>query len=409
MADAIVSRRFSGDAAGRGWSLYTVEAPNNVVALDAATGRVIWRFTYTPAPTARVAGGAANRGLAILRDTLFLGTLDAHLLAIDAYTGKLRWDVTVANATDPACQLGRCYGMTHAPLVVKDKVVVGVAGGDDVTPGRGIRGFIAAFDATTGKEVWRFNTIPAAGEPGSETWSGDSWKTGGGGIWVTGSYDPDLNLTYWGTGNPEPPRDGSSRPGDNLYSNCVVALDPDTGQLKWYYQFTPHDDMDWDSAQVPVLAEMQWEGRSRKAMLWANRNGLMYVLDRTTGQVLSGKPFVAVNWTSGLDSRGRPVRVPGKVSGAKTLILPGDATNFYPPSYSPSTEAVLHSRLGARQPGRDEASPEPRIRGSTGDRSADWHASMGVQKGRCDIHGWSPDHRIRPLVHWRSRRSVFGT
>lgn len=317
--------------------LYTVQAPNDVVALEAATGRVIWTYPYTPVPTARIAGGRANRGLAILGGTLFIGTLDAHLLAINAYSGKLMWDVTVANATDPACQLGRCYGITHAPLVVKDKVILGVAGGDDTTPGFGIRGFIAAFDVTTGKEVWRFNTIPGAGEPGNETWSGDSWRTGGGAVWVTGSYDRDLNLTYWGTGNPEPPQDGASRLGDNLYSDSVLALDADTGKLKWYYQFTPHDDMDWDAVQVPVLVDMQWEGRPRKAMLWANRNGLMYVLDRTTGQVLLGKPFVEVNWMSGLDAKGRPVRVPGKVSGGKTLIMPGDATNWFPPSYSPST------------------------------------------------------------------------
>ena len=212
--------------------LYTVEAPNNVVALDAATGRVLWKYFHKPLATARVAGHIANRGLAILGETLFMGTIDAHLLAINAYSGKLIWDVTVAGARDPACQLGRCYGMTHAPLVVKDKVIVGVAGGDDDTPGFGIRGFIAAFDPRTGKEVWRFYTIPAPGETGSETWSGDSWKTGGAGIWVTGSSDRDLNLTYWGTGNPAPPTKGAGREGDNLYSDSVIALDADTGRLE---------------------------------------------------------------------------------------------------------------------------------------------------------------------------------
>ena len=317
--------------------LYTVEAPNNVVALDAATGRVLWRLGYTPAPTARVAGHIANRGLAILGGTLFMGTMDAHLLAIDAYSGRLIWNVTVANAMDAACNLGRCYGMTHAPLAVKDKVIVGVAGGDDDAPGKGIRGFIAAFDAVTGKELWRFNTVPGAGEPGNDTWSGDSWKTGGAGVWNTGSYDPDLNLTFWGTGNPAPPRNGTSRLGDNLYSDSVVALDADTGTLRWYYQFTPHDDMDWDAAQIPVLVDLEWGGSVRKVMVTANRNGVLYVLDRTTGQLLSGKPFVQVNWMTGFDERGRPVRVAGKVSGEKTLILPGDGTNWYPPSYSPRT------------------------------------------------------------------------
>lgn len=340
--------------------LYTVQAPNDVVALDAVTGRVLWTYPYTPAPTARASGGGGrpNRGLAILGATLFMGTLDAHLVAIEAFTGKLIWNTTVADAADPACQGRLCYVITHAPLVVKDKVIVGVAGGEGL-----IRGFIAAFDAATGKEVWRFYTIPAAGEPGSETWSGDSWKTGGGGIWNTGAYDSDLNLTYWGTGNPAPAYDGSTRSGDNLYTDSVVALDADTGTLRWHYQFTPHDDMDWDAAQIPVLTDIQWQGRPRKVMLWANRNGLLYVLDRTTGQFLMGKPFVEVNWMKGFDDKGRPVRVPGKVvnpdatrvtSGAGTgeylprsigrgdpalRIMPGTAaTNWYPPSYSERTK-----------------------------------------------------------------------
>jgi alcohol dehydrogenase (cytochrome c) len=317
--------------------MYTVQAPNDVVALEATTGRVLWTYSHTPIPTARVAGNVANRGLAILGDRLFMGTLDAHLLAIDAYSGKLIWDIPVANPIDPSCQLGRCYGITHAPLIVSDKVIVGVAGGDDVRPSFGIRGFIAAFDVATGKEVWRFYTIPAPGEFGSTTWSGDSWKTGGAGVWVTGSYDPDLNMTYWGTGNPAPPRDNSSRGGDNLYSNSVVALDADTGALIWHYQFTPHDDMDWDSAQVPVLADILWRGDVRRVMLWANRNGVAYILDRRTGEFLSAKPFVEVNWMTGVDGKGRPIRVPGKTGKDKTLVLPGDATNWYPPSYSPRT------------------------------------------------------------------------
>ncbi|HSP68571.1 MAG TPA: PQQ-binding-like beta-propeller repeat protein [Bryobacteraceae bacterium] len=316
--------------------LYTVQAPNDVVALDAVTGRVLWTYTYAPAPRARASGGGGqpNRGLAILGETLFIGTLDAHLLAINAGTGKLVWNTTVADVTDPACQGHLCYVITHAPLVVKDKVIVGVGGGEGP-----IRGFIAAFDVTTGKEVWRFYTIPAAGEPGSETWSGDSWKTGGAGVWNTGAYDPDLNLTYWGTGNPYPPWDGKTRPGDNLYTDSVVALDADTGKLKWQYQFTPHDVMDWDATEIPVLADIQWQGRPRKVMLWANRNGLMYVLDRSTGQFLMGKPFVEVNWMTGFDEKGRPTQVPGQLDDPeKTNIVPWlAATNWYPPSYSPNT------------------------------------------------------------------------
>jgi alcohol dehydrogenase (cytochrome c) len=321
--------------------LYTVEAPNDVVALDAVTGRLLWTYPYTPKGGYGVCCGAVNRGLAILGGTLFMGTVDAHLLAINAYSGKLIWNTTVANATDPACNRSDtrlfliCYSITHAPLVVKDKVIVGTAGGDG-----SIRGFIAAFDVSTGKEVWRFYTVPAPGEPGNETWSGDAWKTGGAAVWNTGSYDPALNLTYWGTGNPSSfsyTYQGQTGLGDNLYSDSVVALDADTGKLRWHYQFTPHDDRDWDAAQVPVLADIQWQGRPRKVMLQATKNGLWYVLDRLTGQFLMGKPFVEVNWMSGFDEKGRPVRTP-KSSNSDTPVLPQFVgTNWYPPSYSPST------------------------------------------------------------------------
>ena len=313
--------------------LYTVQAPNDVLALDAVTGRLFWTYSYTPAKEARPCCGRINRGLAILGDTLFMGTIDAHLVAIDAKNGKPLWNTTVAKAESG-------YALTHAPLVVKDKVIIGTAGGE-----YGIRGFIAAYNIRTGKEVWRFNTIAGPGEPGRETWGGDSWKTGGGSIWVTGSYDPGSNLTYWGVGNPGPDWNGDSRPGDNLYSDSVVALDADTGKLKWYYQFSPHDEFDYDAVQIPVLADMQWAGkdgqkRPRKVMLWANRNGLMYVLDRTSGEFLMGKPFVEVNWMNGFDEKGRPMRVTGKVPSAEgTLIFPGNqgGTNWYSPSFSPRT------------------------------------------------------------------------
>jgi alcohol dehydrogenase (cytochrome c) len=328
--------------------LYTVQAPNDVVALDAATGRVIWTYSYVPKDYK--VGYRVNRGLAILGSTLFMGTLDAHLLAVDASSGKLIWDATVADSADPACKEQQCYAITHAPLVVKDRVIVGPSGGEGL-----IRGFIAAFDVRTGKEAWRFWTIPGPGERGSETWSGDSWKTGGGCVWNTGTYDPDLNLTYWGIGNPAP-YDATARPGDNLYTESVVALDADTGKLKWYYQFTPHDEFDWDSTQVPVLTDIQWQGQPRKVMLFANRNGLLYVLDRVTGEFLLGKPFVEVNWMSGFDVNGRPLRSTvalhtgfddldwnGKklTTSANPPLKPGPgelgATNWYPPSYSPET------------------------------------------------------------------------
>ncbi len=308
--------------------MYTVQAPNDAVALDAATGRVFWTFPYTPSKASRPCCGRVNRGLAISGDLLFMGTIDAHLIALDAKSGKSVWNTKVANAESG-------YALTHAPLVIKDKVIVGVAGGEF-----GIRGFIAAYDVHTGKELWKFYTIPAAGELGSETWAGDSWQHGGGSVWVTGAYDPDLNLTYWGIGNPGPDWNGDKRKGDNLYTDSVVALDPDTGKLKWHYQFSPHDEFDYDSVQVPVLADMEYQGRPRKVMLWANRNGFYYTIDRATGQFLVGKPFTQVNWANGFDEQGRPMRVPGKVPSREgTLIYPSNqgATNWYSPSFSPRT------------------------------------------------------------------------
>jgi len=310
--------------------MYTVQPPNDVVALDAATGRIFWTYDYNPSSLSRPCCGQVNRGVAILGDTLFMGAIDGHLLAIDAQNGKPVWNVAVEGARPEAG-----YALVHAPLVVKDKVIVGTAGGEF-----GIRGFIAAFNARTGSEAWRFYTVPGPGEPGNETWGGDSWKTGGGSIWLTGSYDPDLNLTYWGVGNPGPDWSGDSRPGDNLYTDSVVALDADTGELKWHYQFSPHDEFDYDAVQIPVLVDMEWEGRPRKLMLWANRNGFFYVLDRATGEFLSGKPFVKVTWASGFGENGRPIRVPGSESTEEgVLIFPGNqgGTNWYSPSYSPST------------------------------------------------------------------------
>ena len=305
--------------------MYITEAPNTALALDAVSGRVFWRYQYDPSPDARPCCGRVNRGLAILGDLLFMATLDARLIAIDATTGRPVWQTAVA---DPA--LG--YAMTLAPLIVKDKVVVGVAGGEF-----GIRGFVAAFEAATGSEAWRFYTIPGPGEPGHETWEGggDAWEHGGASVWLTGSYDPELNLTYWGIGNPGPDWNPAQRPGDNLYSDSVVALDADTGELEWHFQFTPNDPYDYDSVQVPVLADMLIEGTSGKLMLWANRNGFFYVLDRADGKFVSGRAFVKVNWASGLDATGRPIPTP---QGTEAVTYPGvqGGTNWYSPSYSPS-------------------------------------------------------------------------
>jgi alcohol dehydrogenase (cytochrome c) len=304
--------------------MYLTQRPNDVMAVDARTGRMFWLYRHTPSPEARVCCGANNRGVAILGDTLFMGTLDARLIAIDARNGRPLWNIAVADVR-------QAYSITMAPLIVKDKVIVGVGGGE-----YGIRGFIAAYDARSGKELWRFYTIPGPGEPGHDTWRGDDWRYGSASVWLTGSYDPELNLTYWGVGNPGPDWNPDQRPGDNLYSDSVVALDADTGQLKWHFQFTPNDGYDYDSVQVPVLADMTWEEAPRKLMLWANRNGFFYVLDRTTGAFLLGKPFVKVNWASGLDANGRPIQTP-QPPGSPTWPGNQGGTNWYPPSYSPRT------------------------------------------------------------------------
>jgi alcohol dehydrogenase (cytochrome c) len=310
--------------------MYVTERPNDVLALDAKTGRVFWMYRYTPSPDARVCCGSNNRGVAVLGDRLYMGTLDAHVIAIDAKSGRALWNIALADVK-------LAYSITLTPLVVKDKVIVGVGGGEF-----GIRGFIAALDAQTGKEAWRFYTIPGPGEPGHETWKGDAWKSGGGSVWVTGSFDPDLNLTYWGVGNPGPDWNPDQRPGDNLYSDSVVALDADSGKLKWHFQFTPNDAYDYDSVQIPVLVDMNWRGRDAKLMLWANRNGFFYVLDRVTGRFLSGNPFVKVNWASHLDERGRPVQTP-QPAGSPTWPGNQGGTNWYPPSYSPHTELFYFS------------------------------------------------------------------
>jgi alcohol dehydrogenase (cytochrome c) len=315
--------------------MYTIQSPNDVIALDAATGKTIWTYAHKPAPgTVNPCCGNLTRGVAILGGRLFMATLDAQMISLDARTGKELWKIQIADYKQQ-------YSMTVAPMVVHDKVIAGVAGGE-----HGIRGFLAAWDAKTGKDVWRFNTVPGPGEPGNETWLGkdgkpnESWMHGGAPIWVTGSYDPESNLTFWGTGNAGPDLDGDARLGDNLYSSSVIALDADTGKLKWYYQFSPHNEFDWDATQVPVLADIQFRGRPLKAMLWANRNGMFYVLDRANGKFMLGKPFTRINWSAGFDEKGRPMIVPSvKPSKEGTLVYPGNqgGTNWYNPSFSPAT------------------------------------------------------------------------
>lgn len=309
--------------------MYTIQSPNDVVALDAATGATLWTYRHKPAEgTHNPCCGNISRGVAILGDKVYLGTLDAMLIAIDARTGKEVWKTTVADYK-------QAYSITHAPLAIKDKVLVGVAGGE-----YGIRGFLAAYDADSGKQIWRFNTVPGPDEPGGNTWAGDSYLHGGAPIWVTGSYDPDANLTFWGVGNPGPDWNGDVRKGDNLYSCSVIALNVDTGKLAWHYQFNPHNEFDWDATQVPVLADVPFGGRARHAILWANRNGVFYVLDRNTGEFLRGVSFVKTNWFTGFDEKGRPIPTPGVVPTKQgTLVYPGNqgGTNWYNPSFSPST------------------------------------------------------------------------
>ena len=304
--------------------MYITQRPNDVIALDAKTGRAFWMYRHNAPADHKACCGANNRGVAIWGNTLFMATLDAKLVALDARTGLRLWEIAVADYKTG-------ISLTLAPLVVKDKVLIGTGGGEF-----GIRGFLAAYDPRTGKELWRFNTIPGPGERGHETWKTDAWKTGGAPIWLTGSYDPELNLTYWGVGNPGPDWNPDQRAGDNLFADSVVALDVDTGRLRWHFQFTPNDGYDYDAVQIPVLFDADWHGVPRKLMAWGNRNGYFYVLDRQTGAFLLGKPFVKVNWASGLDERGRPIQTP-QPDSAPTFPGNQGATNWYSPSYSPRT------------------------------------------------------------------------
>ena len=300
-----------------------VTGPNNTAwALDARTGRQIWRYSRDLPEGLNVCCGRVNRGFAALGNRLYMTTLDAHLMAFDMKTGAIVWDVAIDDYK-------RGYTATAAPLIVKDKVVVGIAGAE-----YGIRGFIDAFDAATGKKVWRFWTVPAPGEKGSETWEGDSWKRGGGSTWVTGTYDPALNLIYWGTGNPGPDLYGDDRDGDNLYTDAVVALDPETGTLKWHYQFTPHDVHDWDSTHVPVLADMTINGVRKKTLLVANRNGFFYTLDRTAGEL----------WCRAPSSRRRGRSSSARMAGPSSRLEPIRASRG--PTSAPTS---LAERTGCRR------------------------------------------------------------
>lgn len=312
----------------RGSVMFVTEPPSSVHALDAATGRVLWTYIRDLPSQLRLCCGPVNRGVALLGNRVFVGTLDAHLIALDAETGKLLWDVSVANYLSG-------YSITGAPLAIDGMVVTGVANGEF-----GNRGFIDAYDAASGQRRWRFYTVPAPGEPGSETWGGSSLSNGGNPTWVTGSYDPESRLLYWGVGNPSADFYAENRPGDNLYSNSVVALDADTGKLRWYFQFTPHDAHDWDATQVPVLLDGVVDGMPRKLLATANRNGFYYVLDRITGEFLVGTPFVKQTWADGLDAKGRPRVRPDSLPTEKGVVVypnVAGATNWRSPSFDPES------------------------------------------------------------------------
>ena len=318
--------------------MYITEPPSTVTALDVRSGRPVWSYTPAIPPDVIVIGSPpVNRGVAILDDTVFLGTVHGHLIALDARSGGVRWDVTVQDNKSG-------YYLTLSPLALDGKIIVGVSGAET-----GIRGFIDAYDAKSGKLLWRTYTIPAPGEPGFETWGkGNGWQTGGGSTWLTGSYDPDLKLLYWTTGNPAPDWNADNRPGDNLYTDAVLALDPDTGKMKWHFQFTPEDVHDWDANQTVILFEEPVGGRERKLLGQANRNGFYYVLDRETGAFITGVPYAKQTWADGLDAKGRPIRKKGIAPSPEgTLVFPNiqGAANWYSPSYSPQTKLFYqHAR-----------------------------------------------------------------
>ena len=307
--------------------LYGTGQSNRAFALDARTGRAIWRYQRNLPEKIQLCCGRVNRGFAILGDRLFMATLDAHVIALDTKTGNPVWDVTAADY-----RAG--YSFTLAPLVVKNEVIVGVSGGEF-----GVRGFVDAYDAATGRRLWRFETVPAPGHPGHETWAGDSWKTGGAPAWLTGAFDPELNLLFWPTGNPAPNMYGDDRLGNNLYSNSMLALDPDTGRLKWFFQFTPHDVHDYDATQIPVLVDADWEGRPHKLLIQANRNGFLYVLDRTDGKFLSAAAMGRVTWAKAIGADGKPMVDTAAIPKmTATTVCPGalGLTNWFSPSYDPA-------------------------------------------------------------------------
>ncbi|MBV9759121.1 MAG: acido-empty-quinoprotein group A [Acidobacteriaceae bacterium] len=306
-------------------TLYFTE-PDDVWAVDARSGQQLWHYRYHANEGLHI----GQRGLGMYQGHLYFETPDAHLLSLDARSGEMQWDVELADV-----KLG--YWATMAPLIIGRHVIVGVSG--DFTD---LHGFIDSFDPDTGKLQWRWDALPKPGQPGADTWpkGTDAIAHGGGMTWITGTYDPSLNLLYWGTGNPNPVLAGYTRPGDNLFTCTIVALNPDTGKLVWYFQPSPHDVHDWDAVQTPVLVDADFHGAPRKLLIQASRNGYLFVLDRATGKALLSAPYEEINWSKGVDATGRPIADASKnPSPAGTLVEPDalGATNWMPPSFDPET------------------------------------------------------------------------
>jgi len=311
-----------------GGRMFLTGMANEVVALEVATGKQLWSYRRAVASGLSLCCGRPNRGVAVMGNRIFHGTLDAHLIALDSDTGQQLWDSVVADPEDG-------YTITAAPLALGGRIIVGVGGGD-----YGSRGFVAAYEASTGEQLWRFYTVPEPGQTGSETWPGDTWKNGGGGTWVTGAYDPELDLVYWGVGNPAPTFNPMARQGDNLYTSSVIALDASTGELRWHFQFTPNDGHDWDAGQPPVLVDAEYKGALRQLLLFANRNCFYYVLDRVTGEFLSATEYCTQSWNDGFTHEGRPILREGAVpTPGGAPVSPGLAggASWYPPAYNPTT------------------------------------------------------------------------
>jgi alcohol dehydrogenase (cytochrome c) len=335
--------QFEGSPVVYGGVMYLTSSYNRIMALDARTGEFLWRYDVKLPDDLRLCCGPANRGVAIGGDLVVMATLDAHLMAFDRMTGKLAWSVELADYKDG-------FSATSAPLIVKDLVYTGVAGGEF-----GVRGFLDAYDLNTGKRVWRHYTVPTEGEPAAKTWAGDSWKSGGAPAWTTGAYDADTDTLFWTVGNPSPDWNGDLRAGDNLYSDSVLALDPKTGNMKWYFQFTPHDVWDYDGNTQLFLVDTEVGGKPVKALAQPNRNGFFYLLDRTNGKFLRATQYAEqLNWAKGVDAKGRPIVDPAAMPQDEPTmrVCPGDLGGMngsWSGAYDPKTGLVFAGSIEACQ------------------------------------------------------------